>query len=394
MPKQRRDRNRLWVQVAIVVRDQGKTSRAQIARTLNESPSTIGRIVEGLVEKGILLEIGSEPVTSAGRPATILQFNLLLGSVLTIDLRLTKAYVARTDMAGNVLARISRPLTIGDSTAATTELLSLLHEMLDQDGNLPPPCAIIVGAPSVVDPDTGIIEWAPSLGWRNLHLGHIINMEFHLPVHVENDVNLAALGEFWKGAGRGSQNMVFVSVGTGIGSGIILNGNLYRGASNAAGEVAYLVTDIHSLKDSAGHLGTLEMRAGREGIIRLAYLIALRYPASALSDLIKRRGSELRAQDVFTLAFEGDPAAQVVFSETVDLLSIVIGNLSVVLDPEVMVLGGPTEWKWAHLVDAIRDRVGSSLLRTCDLYPSNLGRDAVALGGAYLAPNIEGVLKF
>ncbi|MCX6026821.1 MAG: ROK family protein [Chloroflexi bacterium] len=271
-------------------------------------------------------------------------------------------------------------------------LLDLLHDLLQDGRESPPLHAIVVGAPSIVDSSTGEVDWAPSLGWRNLPLGTVIREEFRTPVLVENDVNLAALGEFWKGIAYGTRNMVFVSVGTGIGAGIVINGKLYHGASHAAGEVSYFVSDINTLLDNAGQIGTLEMRVGREGIIRLSHLLAQRYPASRLADLIHQVGSELRAQDVFSLALEGDPAAQVVFREAVDLLSIVICNLSVVLDPEVIVLGGPSDWKWSALVDAIRARIGSALLRPVNLRPTALGRDAVVLGAVYLALEANEVL--
>jgi glucokinase len=209
---------------------------------------------------------------------------------------------------------------------------------------------------------------------------------------VENDVNLAALGEYWKGIGRGSRYMVFVSVGTGIGAGIILDGRLYHGCSNAAGEVAYFVTDVGTLQDNAGNIGTLENRVGHDGVIRLAHLLAQRYPASRLAAYIQSSQGQLRSQDVFGLALDGDPAAQVVFNEAVDLLSVVMCNISVLLDPEIMVLGGPGDWRWPSLVEAIRERIGSALLRPVNLHATMLGRDAVILGGAHLALEVEGVL--
>jgi len=371
--------------VARIVREHGRASRAQVARILGLSPSTVGRVADRLVEQGILLEAGSSQVGRTGRPSFLLEFNPRVGSVLAVDLRLTEAYAVRADLAGTVLAKGGRTLPLQQGTADVAALLDLLHGLLPEGSQGPPLHAIVLGAPSIVDSTTGEVEWAPSLGWKNLPLGQVIGDEFRVPVRVENDVNLAALGEFWKGIAQGTRNMVFVSIGTGIGAGIVIEGKLYHGASHAAGEVSYFVSDINTLRDNAGQIGTLEMRVGREGIIRLSHLLAQRYPASRLADLIRQVEGDLRAQDVFSLALEGDPAAQVVFREAVDLLSVVICNLSVVLDPEVIVLGGPSDWKWSALVDAIRARIGAALLRPVNLQPTALGRDAVVLGAVYLA---------
>jgi len=385
-------KDRVAALIVGIVREHGRASRAQIARLLGLSPSTVGRVADKLVEQRLLLEAGSSQVGHTGRPSILLEFNPRVGSVLAVDLRLTEAYAVRADLAGTVLAKGVRPLSLHQGSADVAGLLDLLHDLLQDDRESPPLHAIVVGAPSIVDSATGEVEWAPSLGWKNLPLGTVIREEFRVPVLVGNDVNLAALGEFWKGIAYGTRNMVFVSVGTGIGAGIVIDGKLYHGASHAAGEVAYFVSDINTLLDNAGQIGTLEMRVGREGIIRLSHLLAQRYPASRLADLIHQVGRELCAQDVFSLALEGDPAAQVVFREAVDLLSIVICNLSVVLDPDVIVLGGPSDWKWSALVDAIRARIGSALLRPVNLRPSALGRDAVVLGAVYLALEANEVL--
>ena len=380
-----RKNSQIAATIARVVREQGRASRAQVARVLGLSPSTVGRVADRLVEQGLLLEVGSSRVGRTGRPSMLLEFNPAVGSVLAVDLRLTEAYAVRADLGGAVLAKGVHSLSLQTGAADVASLLDLLHSLLQDDQTAPPLHAIVVGAPSIVDPATGEVEWAPSLGWKKLPLGKILHEAFQVPVLVENDVNLAALGEFWKGTAFGARNMVFVSVGTGIGAGIVIDGKLYHGASHAAGEVSYFVSDINALLDNAGQIGTLEMKVGREGILRLSHLLAQRYPASRLADLIRQADRELRAQDVFSLALEGDPAAQVVFREAVDLLSIVICNLSVVLDPEVIVLGGPSDWRWSALVDSVRARIGSALLRPVNFLPTSLGRDAVVLGAVYLA---------
>ncbi len=376
---------RISAAIVRVVHETGGASRAQVARVLDVSPSTVGRIANALIAEGTIVEIGPSLTKRSGRPSTYLRLNPGVGSVIALDLRLTEAYAVRADFDGNVLARVVRPLPLTQGTASVPEVIALLRELIAKGPSVPPLHAIVVGAPSIVNAATGEVEWAPSLGWKNLQLGKMLKEALGVHVLIENDANLAALGEFWKGVARGARDVVFVSVGTGVGAGILLDGRLHHGSTHAAGEVAYFVSDINAILDDAGRIGSLEMRVARDGILRLATLLAQRYPASRLAELISRVGLELRAQDVFSLALEGDPAAQVVFAEAVDLLSIVICNLSVVLDPEVVVLGGPSDWKWPSLVAAIQKRIGSALLRSVPLRPTALGRDAVVLGAVYLA---------
>lgn len=374
------------LEVARLVRDSESVSRAEIARRLEMNPATVGRFVDILLAENLLSEGGQKQGNGAGRPSTGLDFNARAQTVLTVDLRLTHAYAAVTDLAGNILVIDTQALTVEDPRQSLVELMSLIHRLAQTAGATAPLAAIAIGAPSIVNASAGILEWAPSLNWSNLPLKQIIEQEFQIPALVENDVNLAALGEYWKGAGKHAvNNMVFVSLGTGIGAGIIVNGDLYRGASFGAGEVGYFITDVHVLRENAGRLGSLESRVGRSGLIGMAQIVAQRYPTSALAELFNRNYPRVHTRDIIDLAAGGDVAASVVFSELVDNLTVVICNISVLLDPEMIVVGGPSNWEWPPIITAIQSRIGTALLRPIQLIPSSLGNNAVILGGAYSA---------
>lgn len=370
---------------ALIVRDQGPISRAAIARTLNNSPSTIGRAVDYLLNQGLLIEVGQSSSTGAGRPPILIQFNPEIGGVIAVDLRLTEAHAAITNLAGDIQDRAIRDISIENEEKSVSDLIALIRELVDKSDSLPIE-AIVIGAPSLVDAERGVLEWAPSLGWENIPLKRILEKRFHIPTLLENDVNLAALGEYWKGAGKSVENnLIFVSAGTGIGTGIILDGKLYRGATNAAGEVAYFITDVKVLRDNAMQFADLENRVGREGLIRMSQIVAQRYPTSQLADLLFREKDNIRTRDIFQLAELGDQAARIVFNELVEILTIVVCNISVLLDPEMIILGGPSNWKWTSIISEIQKYIGSSLLRSVNLQPSQLGQDALIIGGAYSA---------
>jgi glucokinase len=386
MAKSLRNSQNIIYEICQAIRDEESLSRAAIASDLHQSPATIGRIVDQLILEKILFETGEKKRDIVGRPSKILRFNLNLFSVLTVDLRAIEVYAAITDLGGSILKSTFQSITPGDAPQTIRQLTKIVHNMLEIAAGLPPVAVIVIGAPSVVNADTGTIEFAASLKWENVPLKKILEDEFHIDVIVENDVNLAALGEYWKGAGRSiEKNMLFVSIGTGIGAGLILNGELYSGSTHAAGEVAYFVTDVNVLRENAGQIGTLERRVGRDGLVRQAQLVAQRYPASRLSDLIHRDGLSVKTQDILSLAEEGDVAAGVVYKDIVEILTIVICNSAVLLDPEMIILGGPSDWKWFSLIKAIQECIGSTLFRPVNLVPSELGNNALILGGSYIA---------
>jgi predicted NBD/HSP70 family sugar kinase len=378
--------NNIYYEIIRAVRDQSSPSRASIATYLGRSPATIGRAIDLLISEDVICETGEKRKGSKGRPSKLLELNSGLYSVLTVDLRLTEVYSAVTDLNGNILATLSQRLVQNDTLRSIQELIELIHNLLLEVSELPPVAALVVGAPSIVNSENGIIEWAPSLGWKNIELKKILEEEFHQAVLIENDVNLAALGEYWKGAGQKvKNNILFVSIGTGIGAGIILNGDLYKGATHAAGEVSYFVTDVKVLHDNIGKFGNLESRVGREGLIQMAHLVAQRYPTSRLAELMGREHQSVKTQDILALAETGDAAALVVYNEIVDILTIVISNSAVILDPELIILGGPSDWNWNVLIEAIKDRIGNALLRPVNILPSEQGNNALILGGCYSA---------
>ena len=293
----------IYYEIARVVRDQEALSRAAISINLDKSPTTIGRAVDHLISEDIINETGEKERTGVGRPSKLLKFNESFCSVLTVDLRSTEVYAAVTDLAGNILTTAVRNFDSGDTAKSIQDLIELIRNLCQTAVNLPPIAVLVIGAPSIVNAGGGIIEWAPSLNWTDVPLKKILEEEFPTTVLVENDVNLAALGEFWKGAGRKiNKNMLFVSVGAGIGAGIILNGELYMGSTHAAGEVAYYITDVNVLRENAGEIGNLESRVGQDGIIRTAQLVAQRYPTSRLTELLSRDGLPVRTQDILALA--------------------------------------------------------------------------------------------
>jgi predicted NBD/HSP70 family sugar kinase len=234
-----------------------------------------------------------------------------------------------------------------------------------------------VGVPSITLTPEGIVKWAPSLGWRDLPLKPILTERFAMPVLVENDVNLAALGEWGFGAGRGTQNMVCIAVGTGIGAGIIIGGALYGGHNQAAGEIGYLPPSIDYLGRSYDQFGALENLASGTGVATRARQLlekeGLPAPAEGVS-----------AEDVFTAARRGEAWAQQVVGDTVDYLSLAIANVSSLLNPEMVVIGGGVARSADLLIEPILGRLQGVVPYVPRIVASSLGRRAAAMGAIML----------
>ena len=230
-----------------------------------------------------------------------------------------------------------------------------------------------VGAPAVTYHRAGVVTWAYSLKWRDYPLKEKLAAHFNLPIIVDNDVNLAALGELWFGAGQNTQNMVLVAVGTGIGAGVVINGALYRGAHEASGEVCNIIPGREYLGQSFQEFGALESLASNLGIARRARQgLAGRLDPSALESL--------GADEVFAAARQNESWACGVLAETVDYLAIGVVSIVACYDPELIILGGEIARHADLIVEPVLKRIEGALPIPPRLVASSLGSREVVMG--------------
>ena len=363
-----------------IIREQGPIARYQIAQKLEVSLPTVMRIVDELIDEDLVRIVGNAESTG-GRPASLFAFNGDAYAVIGIDLGGTKMFGTVSNLAGVIQHEVYVPCGETDPAGHLDRLCQLIEDLLEA----PRPAGqrvrgIGVGVPGVTLVPEGIVTWAPSLGWRDLPLQDILAERFDLPIFVENDVNLAALGEMGFGAARGSRNLVCIAVGTGIGAGIIIDGALYRGHNHAAGEIGYLLPGIEFLGQRYDHFGALETLASGTGVARRARSLLEREGEEVFSQ-------EVTAEDVFAAAREGKSWAKKVVSETVDYLALAIASISVVLDPEVVVLGGGVFRSADLLIEPIRRRLEGVIPYVPRIVASPLGRRAAVMGAIMLVLN-------
>ena len=367
------------------VRENSPIARSQIAQQLNMSLPTVMRIVDELVAEDLVQPHGSHESTG-GRPRPLLEFNGRAYAVVGVDLGGTKMFGTLADLNGSVQHEVYIPpaeqSTSGSKDGREDDCLERLCELIQRLLDVPRPAGqrirgIGVGVPSITLTPEGIVAWAPSLGWRDLPLKKILTERFAMPVLVENDVNLAALGEWGFGAGRGTQNMVCIAVGTGIGAGIIMGGALYTGHNQAAGEIGYLPPSVEYLGRCYDEFGALENLASGAGIaVRARQLLekeGLPVPAEGVS-----------AEDVFIAARRGEAWAQQVVGDTVDYLSLAIAGVSALLNPEMVVLGGGVARSADLLIEPILERLQGVVPFVPRVVVSSLGHRAATMGAIML----------
>jgi len=356
-----------------IIRRESPISRTAIAERLDVSLPTVMRIVDNLVEEGFVRAEGSTE-WSGGRRRPLLEFNARSYVVLGVDLSGTKMYGAISDLGGNILDEIDmgRHGTSGEKNYE--RLLKLIDALLASPKlESRRVRGIGVGAPGVTLHKEEVVKWAYSLNWRNFPLKAKLVERYQLPITVDNDVNLAAMGELWFGAGQGSQNMILIIVGSGIGAGIIIDGALYRGGSEASGEIGNFIPGREFLGKNYQDFGALEKAASGTGIAERARVnLRSRREAAELESLT--------ADDVFIAARHGQKWATSIIDETVDYLAIAVANLSVSFDPELIVLGGSVSPFADMLVEPILKRIKGSIPNLPRLVVSNLGLRAGVMG--------------
>jgi predicted NBD/HSP70 family sugar kinase len=349
------------------------TSRTAIAKELGVSMPTVKRIIDDLFEENLLLSVGrAEP--GMGRRRHLFSYNKDACSVIGIDLGGTKFYGALANIGGEFIHEVSLEHHDTTGSRSLTLVIDMIDELLEHVQNGQPIRGIAVGAPGITSNQDGIVEWAPSLDWRDFPLRQCLEEHFHLPIFVDNDVNLAVLGEHWFGSGKNAQNMMLISIGTGVGAGLIIDGALYRGHSQASGEVGYIVPDIHALGKTYEGFGALESIVSGTGIRERATR--------------SRKGSDgarrPSAEEVFGAARAGEAWAQEIVEETIDYLALGIANINTLLDLDLIVLSGGVARQSELLIDGIHSRIRGVIPRIPQIKVSQLGRRATVMGAIVL----------
>ncbi|WP_346432695.1 ROK family transcriptional regulator [Crenobacter oryzisoli] len=349
----------------------GPISRAQVAKMTGLSKQTVSELVLMLEECDWVRQVGSVQ-GRLGRTAVTYELNPCAGYVAVVDLGGTQLKLGIADMAGEFLEEIRAPLTDGGAHVVE-QLLSNLAELLEKH-DIPRSklLQVVVGVPGIVDRKTRSVHHAPNLpALPGGGLETVLRGILAVPVLLENEVNLAAIGESWRGKGQGQGSFIFVAVGTGIGMGVMLDGMLWRGARGGAGEIGYMpVLTDEEMDEVARHHGALESVASGQAILRL-YGEASQNPSIDLPQ-------------VFDLAASGDELALRAIDRVARSCARAIGASASVLDPELCILGGSIGGR-PEMLERVRYWLTEMMEDPLPVDASSLGKRAGLLGALALA---------
>lgn len=243
-----------------------------------------------------------------------------------------------------------------------------------------------IGSPGPLDRATGTVIETPNLGWRNFPLRDLIANALGLPAELDNDANAATIGEWWVGAGEDVETLIGVTLGTGIGGGIVLGGKLYHGASDVAGEIGHMSIDSTGRKCKCGNYGCLEAYASGPAIAARAVEGLQTGEESLLPDLVEGELSRITAETVYEGIVAGDVFAREVMRDTAKFLGSGLANLINVLNPEMIVISGGVTRAGDHLLEPLRNEVRRRAFRhafeSCQIVTSALGTSAGVIGAA------------
>jgi glucokinase len=241
-----------------------------------------------------------------------------------------------------------------------------------------------IGAPGPLDREHGIVVVAPNLGWKQVPLRDTISAALDLPAALDNDANCATLGEWWCGAARGKRLVIGVTIGTGIGGGLLVDGQLFHGASDVAGEVGHMTIDSTGRRCSCGNYGCLEAYASGTAIAERAREALAGGGQSRLAELVGDDLSCITAQTVFDAARLGDAVALEVVRETARFLGTGLANLLNIFNPDVIVIAGGVTQAGNALFEPLRQEVRRRAFRAavdaCEIVPGTLPGTAGVVG--------------
>lgn len=348
----------------------GPISRASVAKMTGYSKQTVSEIVATLEQDGWVQTVGRTE-GSVGRRAVVYEIVPDAALVASIDLGGTKVRVALCNLAGAVVGEITEPTTQEGGQAVVDQIARIIFKATSDNSIASGKVRVaVVGVPGVLDEKTGNIKFAPNIrGVDSIDFMGCLQARLGVEVLVENDVNLAALGEHWMTRQGERDDLVFLSIGTGIGAGLVIGGQLVRGASGAAGEIGYIPFGADPYEAESKEIGALERVTATRAI---------------LDEYSKLSGTTKTVPEIFEASLNGDKIAVDVLRNAAGYIARAIASIAAVVDPACVIIGGSIGSR-NELLTMIEAEIARCFPRPIPIEASVLGNHAALAGGASIA---------
>ncbi len=357
-----------------LVRSAGSTSRAELARQSQLSAPTVGTIVDHLIERGILVEVALAP-SNGGRPPVLLSIDATAGYVIGIKLRGDGLTTVICDLEAKVVATREFPVSlVGDPDGAMHAILSEVRGVL-RDAKVPRSKALGlgIGMSGVIDSNAGVCVSSHLLQWHNVEIESKLRRLLRLPVWIDNDVNTLAVAEKWSGDARGARHFVTLSIGRGIGLGIVIDRALYRGAFGSSGEFGHIIVEPGGPICECGRSGCLEAVVGEDTMRR---------------EIGEGLGRTISRSEMISLMNAGDSVTCGIVEAAGQKLGISVANIMTLLNPEMLIICGEGTELGSTFLDpiirSVREQTFASLGLKIEVKIQRWGDEAWAVGAATL----------
>ncbi len=374
------------------IRKYGEMTKPDLVESTDYSRTKITSSIDSLLQKQIILESQSTEYTG-GRRSKTFSINGGLGYIAGVDIGATSVDLAIADFSGNILVRYDEPSLVREGPLKVLGRVCNLLENKMRENELDSEriLGIGIGIPGPVDFSLGTAVSPPIMpGWDGYPIIQTVQQWFPAAnVVIDNDVNVMALGEIHEGAGKGASNLIFIKIGTGIGSGIICDGKIYRGASGCAGDIGHISISNTGPLCHCGNTGCLEAIAAGPAIAKRALQEAQAGRSPILMRLYESQGEQITAEDVGIAAREGDAVSIEVIRESGQMIGDVLASLVNFYNPEMILIGGGVSNLGNLLLSSIRQAVLNRSLplatRNLQIVFSGTGSDAGIIGAVNLA---------
>ncbi|MFN2226039.1 MAG: ROK family protein [Anaerolineae bacterium] len=367
-------------------------SRAGLAGLTGLNKTTVSSLVEELLQRGLIREVGLDN-SGSGRPAMLLDLNPRAGLVVGVALGVDFISAILADFVGDIhWRRLQEVDPTEGQEAMIRRTLVIVREAMEVSRR-ESACLLGLGiaTPGTVDVERGLLIFSPNLQWHNVAYGQIFERETGLRVFVDNDANASALAEHLFGTARQAQNFISVFAGVGVGGGLFLNGELYRGAGGFAGEIGHtnFMLEHYRRPCRCGSRGCWETSVAQDSVVERVRTRLAVGRNSLVSKLMAEQGAALGLPIILQAAGAGDGQCLEALSETGALLGLGIANLVNTFNPELVVLGGPLSEAGEYLLPPIEEAIQNTVLpeiaEQVEIVLSPFGGDASVVGAVALA---------
>lgn len=306
--------------------------------------------------------------------------------VVGVDLGGTKISTALSNLNGEVISQTTVPTNANEGEIPVLNRIIESIDKVIKDGNATykEVKGIGIGIPGALDVEKGIILFTPNVPFKNFNIVEPLKKKFEIPVFIDNDANVATIGEYVFGAGKGFKNVIFITVSTGVGGGAILNGNIYRGNTSNALEIGHMTVAPGGPRCNCGNIGCVEATSSGTAIAKRGQ--------EALSSKVEtslRKYDNITSYEVFTEAAAGDAVCKEIIENALNYLGIAVANAVSIFDPAVIIIGGGVSKAGDIVFETVRKvvdkRCFKSMAESVKIVPAGLGTDAGVIGAVALA---------